>query len=571
MEEAKIPSKKFINDYQNVVPEALDGLCMLNSKICRIEGTQIVTLKNPRTCVNVICGGGSGHEPAHAGFVCENILSAAVCGGVFASPSYQDVLKAIVHVANENGVLVIVKNYTGDCINFELAADIARTKGIKVMTLHVADDISLGQKHEIGRRGLAGTVLLYKILGAAATSLPLEKLHELGTSISKNLYTIGISFSACSIPGYPPMYTLGPDEMEIGLGIHGEKGLVRKKVMPCNAIIEEIYPKFASEIKKRQEVVALVNNLGSCTDIEMMIIVSNLIKKLNSEGIILRRIIEGKLMSSLEMHGMSITLLALQESTKDFTLQCLDAPVDCKHWKISEPSLDIVGQLKQPIPSAIFKERIKLNEKGEAFKKILRNTFKVLQGKELLYNQLDADVGDGDLGFGVAKTTGMVLNILDFLPLEEDIVSSFQEIGEIMAQGFGGTTGPLYAFFLLAGSKKLMKKLEENTLKNWFEAFDEGIKAIQRIGKAEIGDRTMLDALNYAFLAFGNELKKGCLNAKEIALIVGKEAKKGAEEASKLKAKRGRSSYLQGKEIGKKDPGCELVAEWINLIANEMQ
>ena len=268
------------------------------------------------------------------GFVFDGILSAAICGGVFASPSYQEVLAGIEQVSNENGVLVIIKNYTGDIINFELAADLARARNHKVMTLRVEDDVSLGDNDTIGRRGLAGTVLLYKILGAAASELSLEKLHELGLKVLKNIYTIGVSFSACSLPGYPPMYKLGEDEIEIGLGIHGEKGLQRIKAKTCEGLIEDLLPKFEKYVAKGDEVIALVNNLGSCTDLEIMIIVNTLFNKLRNVGINPVRAIAGRLMTSLEMHGVSITLLKVTSELRDQILKYVDQPTDCPHIKV---------------------------------------------------------------------------------------------------------------------------------------------------------------------------------------------------------------------------------------------
>ena len=200
---------------------------------------------------------------------------------------------------------------------------------------------------------------------------------------------------------------------------------------------------------------------------------------------------------------------------------------------------------------------------------MLKVTFETLKGKESYYNQLDAEVGDGDLGVGVAKASDLMLKNLDYFPWEEDLTGSFNEMSEVMAQGFGGTTGPLYAFFFLEGSRKLAKRLEDNTVKNWNEAFADGIAAIQRIGKAKIGDRTMIDAMDYALKAFNEAVEKN-LDGVKIAKIVVEGAIKGAEEAAKLKAKRGRSCYLQGKEVGKKEPGCELVKDWIELIAAQI-
>ena len=495
------------------------------------------------------------------GYVCSNMLSAAVCGGVFASPSYQDVLKAIIQVANKSGVLLVIKNYTGDRINFTLATNIARSKGIEVETLIVADDVSFEEVTELGGRGLAGTVLLYKILGYAANETPLKDLKILGEKILKKTYTIGASLTACSLPGNPPMYVLPEDEMEIGLGIHGEKGLKRTKLLKCDDIINEIAKKIP--IKDNTEIVILINNLGSCTELEMMIIARAALNRFKDKKVV--RLIIGRIMTSLEMHGFSLTVFDLDECPKDLVLKALDDPITCSSWNISVPNADITVPLKEEI-SSLPKQKQELSEAGNKFKKILHELFSALKSKGSYYNQLDAEVGDGDLGIGVSNTSELILKNLDYFPWEENVVGSFNELGQLMAQGFGGTTGPLYAFFFLEGSKKLNNKLQDNTMNNWCEAFEDGMKAIQEIGKAKVGDRTMIDAMDYVLKAFKEGINEN-KDAVSVAKTVAQAASKGAEEASKLKAKRGRSSYLQGKEVGKKEPGCELVKDWIQLIA----
>lgn len=203
---------------------------------------------------------------------------------------------------------------------------------------------------------------------------------------------------------------------------------------------------------------------------------------------------------------------------------------------------------------------------AKKFKGVINYVFSALAKEESTYNQLDAEVGDGDLGSGVARASNLVLKNLDYFPFEDDIVLSLQELGGLMAHAFGGTTGPLYGDFLLRGAAELRKSLKENEIKNWAAAFKEGINAIEKIGKGKQGDRTMLDALHPVLEAFENEIKADKSDIKEILKSLSEAAAKGAELASKLKAKRGRSSYLQGKEVGKKEPGCELVAQWVKLV-----
>lgn len=496
-------------------------------------------------------------------------MSAAVCGGVFASPPYQEVLAAIEHVANENGVLVVIKNYTGDVINFELASDLARSHGHKVMTLIVEDDIALGENETIGRRALAGTVLLYKILGAAANELSLEDIHKFGTRVLTNLHTIGVSFSACSLPGYPPMYKLGDDEMEIGLGIHGEKGLERVKSKTCQELIDDLVPRFEKFIQKGDEVVVLVNNLGACTDLEIMIIVRTLFARLGKSGITPIRVVVGRVMTSLEMQGMSITLLKVESEIKPQLLKYLDKQTPCEHFKVVEPvQFDQIAIPQKHAQAELVDKShpVVLTAQGEAIKKILRHVFENLAGKEAYFNQLDAAVGDGDLGIGVSRASQGILKILDFLPLEENLPKAFNILGEVIANSFGGSSGPLYGIFLIRASQKLATKLNDNQIDNFYQGLKEGFAGISEVGRAKVGERTMLDVLDHVIKSFGDLITKKEVDTSKVLNALAEAAKTGAQNASQLSAKRGRSVYLQGKEVGQKEPGCELVVEWLNLI-----
>lgn len=463
----------------------------------------------------------------------------------------------------------MIKNYTGDIINFELASDIARSYGHKVMTLHVQDDIALEENETIGRRGLAGTVLLYKILGAGSNELPLEKLHEFGQRVLKNLYTIGVSFSACSLPGYPPMYKLGSDEMEIGLGIHGEKGLQRLKTKTCNELIDDLLPKFEKHLTKGDEVVVMVNNLGACTDLEIMIIVRTLFNKLNKMGITPVRAVTGRIMTSLEMHGMSITLFKIDSDIRQQVLKYIDQPSDCPHFKVVQPVQfdEITVPKKTAGIDLIDKSKpVTLTPQGEKLKKALRYMFEALVEKEGYFNQLDANVGDGDLGIGVSRASSSVLKILNYLPLDENIEKSLKIIGEEAAAQFGGSSGPLYGIFLVRGSSKLATKLADNEVKNLFEGLKEGFKGIQELGRAKVGERTMLDVLDRVISRFDDIVKSGESDSQKVLASLTEAAREGAEHAATLRAKRGRSVYLQGKEVGQKEPGCELVAEWLKAL-----
>ena len=208
---------------------------------------------------------------------------------------------------------------------------------------------------------------------------------------------------------------------------------------------------------------------------------------------------------------------------------------------------------------------IKLGPQGDKFKKVLRYMFEKLVTKEGYFNQLDANVGDGDLGIGVSRASSNLLKILDYLPFDENLSKTINIIGETVAGSFGGSSGPLYGVFLVRGSKKLAQKLDQNDLNAYCAALKEGMAGIQETGRAKVGERTMIDVLDFVVKRFEEIVKSGESDIGKVLVGLAEAAKEGAQHASGLSAKRGRSVYLQGKEVGQKEPGCELVAEWLNF------
>ncbi|KRX08442.1 DhaL domain [Pseudocohnilembus persalinus] len=577
---SKPPQKKFINEKEDTISEALTGLCQTNPSLQILKHQQTVILKTPpKNKVTLLCGGGSGHEPAHVGFVDEKILHAAVCGGVFASPSYQQVLSAVQEICGEEGCLVVIKNYTGDVINFELAAGFARSQsGLKVKTLVVADDIAFLQGNDIHQkkkeaRGLSGTVLVYKILGAAAyKGKDLDYIQNFGEKILKNIFSLGVSMSSCSLPGFAANFQLQNDEMEVGLGIHGEQGKGRQKVeQVCQIVQEMIQDNFLKFIQPQDKVVVLVNNLGSCTDLEINIFAMEVLKQLKGHNITVVRLIEGRIMTSLEMHGITLTIQKLEADLEQEILEYLDLPVQTKHWNISTPTQETASIYKEPKikPQKSYSETKKhLSDSGEKVKKGIAQIFSQLIKLESHFNQLDSIVGDGDCGTGMARACQSVLQNLDFLQFDKAFASSLISLGEIIANNYGGTSGPLYGIFLSEASRELKQDIYENKIQDFCKAFNKGSEGVKTLGKTEKGERTMYDALHAVSEKFENLVQKNPnIQFKELTQQLASMAQQASLQISLIPAKKGRSRYLNGKEIGEKDPGCELVATWLNILA----
>ncbi|MEN3186745.1 MAG: dihydroxyacetone kinase subunit DhaK [Atribacterota bacterium] len=325
--------KKLINEPKEVVTEMLQGMVKAHPQlISLLPKTQVVvrTQAKEKGKVAVISGGGSGHEPAHAGFVGKGLLDAAIAGSVFAAPSFNDVLAALKHCGNPGGVLFVVKNYTGDRMLFDMATEEASSMGIPTRQIVVADDVAIAEVSK--RRGVAGTIFVHKIAGAAAEmGKSLDEVHALAERASISIRSMGIALTPCTIPGNPkPNFDLAEDEIEFGIGIHGEAGIRREKIRPVRHLVEKILSHIFSDLPLEacDEVVVLVNGMGATPIMELYIAFQNVAEMLASKKITVYRSFVGEFMTSLDMAGFSITLFKVDEELKTL----LDYPCHAPAW-----------------------------------------------------------------------------------------------------------------------------------------------------------------------------------------------------------------------------------------------
>lgn len=598
MEDSKVNSKYFINSKDSIIQESLTGQCLTNENIVYYPEYNFIYDKSvlQTNQVRLVCGGGSGHEPAHGGFILEGMLTCAVCGDIFSSPSCANIIKAINEIYSDSGVIIIVKNYTGDIINFSLACELFKSQNKKVEMIIVDDDISLINQNESKdenninfnkRRGLCGTVLLYKILGNLAKKYYLfEEILNFAKNIIPALYTCGVSLTTC----IPPNTFLDKNdimkisEYELGLGIHGEKGKERLEFKSTNEIIKNIFEKcFSKNIlqqtyEKMNDIVIVLSNLGSTTPIEMNIILKSLFDFLynenNSKKFNVHSIVYGNIMTSLDMKGFSITLFNLNqneflEKYKDKILLSIEEPLNREcGWNVIKNPKDLYqNRIKKNIKydkkeeKKIFNDN---NSKSFIFN-LLKDLFNYLQTKREELNNLDKKVGDGDIGTGLFNAMTKVLPNLQYLDLDEDFINSIKKIGEDIGAGYGGTSGPLYMSFLLRASDFLEKKFSDNKIKNYINAFKYGTEMISKVGKAQKGDRTMLD-----YLIPMSDLFEKVDNLGDLKKVFNDNKDKLLNEVKQLKSKRGRASYYDGKEVGLDEPGCVLVNMWLEYILSKL-
>ena len=328
--------KKIINKPENVVTEMLDGLAYVHTDLVhRVEGFDIIARNEQAASqVGLISGGGSGHEPAHAGFVGDGMLSAAIAGAVFTSPTPDQILEAIKEADQGAGVFMVVKNYSGDIMNFEMAQELAEMEGIDVASVVVDDDIAVENSlYTQGRRGVAGTIFVHKILGhAAREGKSLAEIKDLADKIVPNIHTIGLALSGATVPEVgKPGFVLAEDEIEYGIGIHGEPGYRKESMQPSRQLAEELTGKLleAFEAKAGEPYALLINGMGATPLMEQYVFANDVASILGDAGLDVAFKKLGNYMTSIDMAGLSLTLMKIED---DAWLEALESPVKTIAW-----------------------------------------------------------------------------------------------------------------------------------------------------------------------------------------------------------------------------------------------
>ena len=328
--------KKIINKPENVVTEMLDGLAYVHSDLVhRVDGFDIIVRnEQPAGQVGLISGGGSGHEPAHAGFVGDGMLSAAIAGAVFTSPTPDQILEAIKEADQGAGVFMVVKNYSGDIMNFEMAQELAEMEGIEVASVVVDDDIAVENSlYTQGRRGVAGTIFVHKILGhAAREGKSLAEIKDLADKIVPNIHTIGLALSGATVPEVgKPGFVLAEDEIEYGIGIHGEPGYRKESMQASRQLAEELTGKLleAFDAKSGERYALLINGMGATPLMEQYVFANDVASILGDAGLDVAYKKLGNYMTSIDMAGLSLTLMKIEDEA---WLEALESPVKTIAW-----------------------------------------------------------------------------------------------------------------------------------------------------------------------------------------------------------------------------------------------
>ena len=601
--------KKIMNTPETFVYDMCHGLAAAHPELEFVEKYKVVKKKDINDAkVSLISGGGSGHEPAHAGFVGKGMLDAAVCGDVFASPSQVQVYNAIKKCATDKGVLLIIKNYSGDCMNFNNAMADAQDDGIKVDAVYVNDDIAVKDSlYTVGRRGVAGTVLVHKCAGAAAEQgKELEEVKAVANKVIENVRSFGFAFTSCTVPAAGhPTFEIGDDEMEFGVGIHGEPGRFREKIdystgTFCDDLSRRILTDLEEDLalKKGEDVVLLINGFGGTPLQELYILNNSVTKALKADGINIHRTIVGNFMTSIDMAGASISVLPVDNELKAL----IDYPVSTHAltWgaamsEQAEAALEAVQAIGRalgyaPVEAAhkaVAKKAAATDENednavyevegtpqvGEtintaAFVQIVDKMADVIIENEVPFCEADK-MGDGDFGMSIAK--GFKQLKADWATRKKGDIGQFLvSCSEIIKEYCGGASGPIWGSAFKYAGKAMLGKKEVN-LADVALLFTEANRGVYETGKksfgkgAEIGDKTLVDALKPCAMALTKAAEEG-KTLQEGLDLGAKAAHDGAEATKTHVATLGRAGTVGERSIGYPDAG----AHGLDVIFNEL-
>jgi dihydroxyacetone kinase len=534
---------QFMNKRENIVTEAIDGQLMAaGGKLMRLDGYPhirvVLRADWDKSRVAIVSGGGSGHEPAHTGFVGRGMLTAAVCGDVFASPSVDAVLAGILAVTGPAGCLLVVKNYTGDRLNFGLAAERARAFGLKVSMVIVDDDTALPDLPQA--RGVAGTLFVHKVAGhLAETGHDLDAVTAAAQNVIAGIKSIGMSLDTCTVPGSAKENRIPAGKAELGLGIHGEPGVEQITFDSAQGAMRAMVAKLGHN---DQPCAALLNNLGGASVLEMSVLAHELLR--SDLGAKIKYIIgPAAMMTSLDMRGVSVSICPLNPHIEAALL----APVDLPAWPGSVP----VGAVQtMALPDGLTPIRALASDHGET-RAFLARCCQNIMAMEADLNSLDAKSGDGDTGSTLAGAARALMGAMGQLPLA-DHTQLLRAIGLELSQTMGGSSGVLLAIFFTAAGDAASGGL---TLRDALRA---GLARMQQIGGANLGDRTMVDALAPALDALAQGLPQAA-----------RAARAGADHTASLtRAKAGRAAYVSAGQLsGHNDPGAEAVARLFESLA----
>ena len=570
--------KKILNQPETLVREMCNGMVLAHPELEFISKYKIVKKKIVNeNKVTLISGGGSGHEPAHAGFVGQGMLDVAVCGDVFASPSQIQIYQALKASASKKGTLLIIKNYSGDIMNFKNASHLAKEDGIQVDYVKVDDDIAVEDSlYTVGRRGVAGTVLVHKIAGAAAEEgLELAEVKAIAQHAIDNTRSIGFALTSCTVPAKgTPTFQLNDDEIEYGVGIHGEPGIRREKIASANELAKKMVADLFRDMKitagSEQELAVLINGFGGSPLQELYLLANAVVREIHAQQITLVKVFVGNYMTSIDMAGASVSIIRLDEQLKHYLEASCNTPalqVTGPFQAIHPEEVSEVGATSQEVSFTV--------ETDEAYSKVESNVFtvnnliyltdkmsEIIIENEVPFCELDSHAGDGDFGMSVAKGFKQLKREWhDIIAHHSDNLGNFlHACSLVIMEHCGGASGPIWGSAFRAASKFAGERVEL-TVSEFAQMMQAVVKGIQDTGErsfgrgAVVGDKTLVDALAPFADAWvqsaseGDDVKTASVKAAEAAV-------QGAKYTETIVARMGRAGTVGERSLGYPDAGA---------------
>lgn len=581
--------KKIMNRSETMVPEMCAGIALAYPELEFVKRYKIIKKREQNADkVSLISGGGSGHEPAHAGLVGKGMLDAAVCGDIFASPSQIQIYQAIKETAGNAGTLMIIKNYSGDMMNFKNAARLAEEDGISVEYVKVDDDIAVQDSlYTVGRRGVAGTVLVHKVAGAAAEKgYSLKQVKAYAENAVLNTRSIGFAFTSCTVPAKgTPTFSIAENEIEYGVGIHGEPGVSREAMMTADELSKRMTASLVKELglSENDEVTVLVNGFGGTPLQELYLFLNSTAKILDEYKIKIYRSFAGNYMTSIDMSGASLTFMKMNSELKSL----LDAESDAPAFKVNGP---VLPRNYEPFIPAYHTQSENTDQKnhtkGNAKVRqeiltvdnmifIVDTMSECIIKNEVPFCELDAYAGDGDFGMSVSKGFRQLRREWNDI-LEEkvcDIGEFLDACSLIIMECCGGASGPIWGSAFRAAGKAAKGK-QKLTAEEFAVLLQEAVTGIQKTGEysfgrgAGVGDKTLIDALVPCADVWTENA--GNKTLKELFQLSADAAVNGAKMTEKIVARMGRAGTVGKRSIGYPDAGAFALGVIFSKIADAL-
>ena len=585
--------KKIINRPETVVDEMCCGMVLAHPELALDRQYRIIHVKSPaHDKVSLISGGGSGHEPAHAGFVGQGLLDAAVCGDVFASPSQVQVYQAIRKTASKQGVLLIIKNYSGDMMNFTNAAHMAREDGIPVEFVKVDDDIAVRDSlYTVGRRGVAGTIFVHKIAGAAAAQgKSLMEVKAVAEKAVSRVRSMGFALTSCTVPAKgTPTFELGENELEYGVGIHGEPGIQREPLTSARELAGRMVSSLTDELGLSHpgghSVALLINGFGATPLMELYLLCAEVTRELAERNLKVERTLVGNYMTSIDMAGASVSILSLDQELKEL----LDVPCNAPALKITgpvptvcyqdicaasaHPSEQVSYAVETPGSEAVIHTKLTLGN----IQYLVDVMSAVIIEHEVPFCELDSFAGDGDFGMSIAKGFRELKRQWKAICGQPDLnISSFlNACALVIMEHCGGASGPIWGSAFRAAARQAAGKVTLS-VQDFADMLQAAVTGIQDVGRrsfgrgAVIGDKTLIDALAPCADAWSVAAKAGC-TFQDCFQKGAAAAVLGAQKTSEIVARMGRAGTVGSRSLGHPDAGAYALGVIFTELAKAIQ